>query len=1115
MSGHAHWKEVLDAAHAKRKCVVGICAMDKKTKATPMTQILDRLRSYGEFEIIVFGNKLILDDEVPVEDWPLCDCLICFHSSGFPFEKAIKYVELRKPFCLNDVPSQAILRNRRDVYRILEDNGIPTPNHIFIDRSKDESTWPKVTTTDKFVQFDDQKCNFPLVEKPYDGDNHNINIYYGNGRVRSLFRKIQNCSSYLRDDVNEVRTDMSYVYEDFMENGKDLKVYTVGPFYAHGETRKSPTVDGLVTRDADGKELRLLTPLTSEEKEIARKIAIVFKQNICGFDIIRIRGMSYVIDVNGWSFVKGNLRYYDKAARTMRRLFLGSGPGREARRVRDPIYPLNSSPEETQWIKEQLDAIHSAQGFKNVYTARKAVEAPAKRNIENKEDEDEDEEALAKKREKRAREAAVDTNEAPIGRVFVDGESQDVLRAVVAVFRHADRTPKRKLKVKVSDPVFLEMFGENNSEVRVNGKSSKIEGMHKRVLIALENARKEATDCAAAMNAFKVKQGGEQESDKTEKRDVKTDAADAHSEEAKEMEESDIGLKRKECAEKLKCAEKLQHALEGIEFVVRQRTRGSKVQLKSLKQKDGKTVKAQLICKWGGEITHAGIKQTLQYAPVFWDELLRPAPAATPNPGEYPLHTDSVFLATQQSEYKMKASCHPRFSGAPYVKARRNFIGKIDAFASNEDRVRATAKAFLQASWESDEWPPSEAVLTDKKVQALLDDIPDAARVGITASKEKLQVLLMTDDKCVTESANAAKVLKKGGSWQDALVMHSILRELRPSDCSSQIDPIPNPDLPTQWGARCLRWLDHPRKTVTKVFDLMKALLKQIEYKLGMLSSEPSQPTEPDELKKLRFEEYPEDGDNDKCVFDVYPPDYELCEKESLSLMRERWSTLVSGFYDKETGECDPTKIPDVYDSIRYDAHHNQEFLQFIRPLYRGVKRLADFVVPHEYGLFQQEKYYIGQKLIQALVNEVVDQLVSGFASTSQTRCFLHFTSESHLHTLRNLLLLSGVSLNNTMETTLDSMELNYLSHGVFRLYEDLSRPHDDPLRFYVSVSFSPGAALDPFTFLQEDHVLPCSRVVPINGRVPFDKFKRMFGSDIKTASRVEAELAEEAASKQ
>ena len=72
-------------------------------------------------------------------------------------------------------------------------------------------------------------------------------------------------------------------------------------------------------------------------------------------------------------------------------------------------------------------------------------------------------------------------------------------------------------------------------------------------------------------------------------------------------------------------------------------------------------------------------------------------------------------------------------------------------------------------------------------------------------------------------------------------------------------------------------------------------------------------------------------------------------------------------------------------------------------------------------------------------------------------------------------------------------MNINYLSHGVFRLYEDVSCAVDSEDRFYVNVLFSPGAAGDPFAAKNAaEHRLPIMLPVPLCGRVPFAQFKRI-----------------------
>ncbi|XP_017770125.1 PREDICTED: inositol hexakisphosphate and diphosphoinositol-pentakisphosphate kinase isoform X7 [Nicrophorus vespilloides] len=316
-----------DMEDGGKQVVVGVCAMAKKSQSKPMKEILTRLQEFEYIKVIVFAEDVILSK--PVEEWPVCDCLISFHSKGFPLEKAIQYAQLHNPYVINNLHMQYDIQDRRKVYSILEAEGIEIPRYAVLDRDSPDPKHHELVESEDHVEVNGVVFNKPFVEKPVSAEDHNIYIYYptsAGGGSQRLFRKIGSRSSVYSPE-SRVRKTGSFIYEDFMPtDGTDVKVmfkvYTVGPDYAHAEARKSPALDGKVERDREGKEIRYPVILSNAEKLISRKVCLAFKQAVCGFDLLRANGKSFVCDVNGFSFVKNSNKYYDDCARILGNMIL-------------------------------------------------------------------------------------------------------------------------------------------------------------------------------------------------------------------------------------------------------------------------------------------------------------------------------------------------------------------------------------------------------------------------------------------------------------------------------------------------------------------------------------------------------------------------------------------------------------------------------------------------------------------------------------------------------------------------------------------------------------------------------------------------------------------------
>lgn len=323
---------------------------------------------------------------------------------------------------------------------------------------------------------DGKSLKKPYVEKPTNGEDHNINIYFSGGKGgRRLFRKIGNKSSEFDPTLSQPRMKGSFIYEQFMnvDNAEDVKAYTVGPEYCHAETRKSPVVDGLVRRNQYGKEIRFVTKLSKDEAAMASRICEAFGQAVCGFDLLRAQGKSYVIDVNGWSFVKDNDPYYDACARILRETFIGHIQERQTREcmreqgalaaalargteqppARQPSQKRNTSGHRST-LENLLSRSPSTSRLSAAFRGTTSAAAPTTST------------------------AGPTSTISPPPQNGADAEATEPernlpaapqhtwkLKGMVTVFRHADRTPKQKFKFTFHSQPFIDLLKGHREEV--------------------------------------------------------------------------------------------------------------------------------------------------------------------------------------------------------------------------------------------------------------------------------------------------------------------------------------------------------------------------------------------------------------------------------------------------------------------------------------------------------------------------------------------------------------------------------------------------------------------------------------------------------------------------
>jgi hypothetical protein len=88
--------------------------------------------------------------------------------------------------------------------------------------------------------------------------------------------------------------------------------------------------------------------------------------------------------------------------------------------------------------------------------------------------------------------------------------------------------------------------------------------------------------------------------------------------------------------------------------------------------------------------------------------------------------------------------------------------------------------------------------------------------------------------------------------------------------------------------------------------------------------------------------------------------------------MSERWKKLQKDFYSFKKRVFNLSKIPDIYDCIKYDVLHNKKLALFgVQELHQLVKAFADVIISQEYGIDTSEKIDIAARIAHHLLRKI------------------------------------------------------------------------------------------------------------------------------------------------
>ncbi|XP_075638947.1 inositol hexakisphosphate and diphosphoinositol-pentakisphosphate kinase VIP1-like isoform X9 [Castanea sativa] len=783
-----------------------------------------------------------------------------------------------------------------------------------------------------------------------------------------------------------------------------IHVYTVGTEYAHAEARKSPVVDGVVMRNPDGKEVRYPVLLTPTEKQMARDVCIAFRQAVCGFDLLRCEGRSYVCDVNGWSFVKNSHKYYDDTACVLRKMFLDA----KAPHLSTTIPPT------LPWkVTEQ---VQPSEGL--------------------------------------TRQGS--------GIIGTFGQSEE-LRCVIAIVRHGDRTPKQKVKLKVTEEKLLNLM------LKYNGGRPRAETKLKSAV--------QLQDLLDATRMLVPRNRPGRESD---------------------SEAEDFAHEEKLLQVKAVLEEKGHFS--GIY---------RKVQLKPLKWvkvtsndegEEERPVEALMVLKYGGVLTHAGRKQAEELGRYFRNNMY---------PGE----------------------------GTGLLRLHSTYRHDLKIYSSDEGRVQMSAAAFAKGLLDLEgELTPILVSLVSKD-SSMLDGL-DNASIEMEEAKGMLHDII----------TSVAKTVQNNGSselpWMvDGAGLPSNASELLPKlvqltkKVTEQVRLLASDEKRTE-EYEVIPPYDQARalgKTNIDVDRIAAGLPCGSEGFLLMHARWRKLETDLYHERKERYDITQIPDVYDSCKYDLLHNAH--LNLEGLDELFKVAQLLADGVIPNEYGINPEQKLKigskiarRLLGKILIDLRNTREEAISVAELKSNRDQDSTSKKAEKEDTEYQSKLYIkNDDMRRTSTSDIsMDQdddddketkyrLDPEYANVKtperHVRTRLYFTSESHIHSVMNVLrycnldesLLGEDSLvcHNGLERLHKTKELDYMSYIVLRMFENTAVKLEDPKRFRIDMTFSRGADLSPLekndseaASLHQEHTLPImgpERLQEVGSYLTLDKMEEMF----------------------